>query len=688
MINKIKKVVVKKNIFLLLVGLFANSFSGVAFPEEHSRSESKSIHRLKTMSLEQLANIEVSIAAKKPQAVEDVSAAVFVITRDDIRRSTVNSIPELLRMVPGLNVARIDSSHWAISARGGNGRFANKLLVLMDGRTVYTPLFSGVYWNVQDTLMEDIERIEVIRGPGATAWGSNAVNGVINIITRSAENTHGLLASVVLGKPETANVGIRYGASTQNTDYRIFAKARKNAHFDDGALGEAHDAWQDNRLGFRLDSVLSVDDKLTMQGDVYRNDSEQTTIYSDLSQGFTTVPENYDDEGANILARWNHNSKNSNQTSLQVYYDYQKREEAHDKRHTFDIDLQYQLKPMEQFGWQHEWVMGLGYNIVNDTIKGSDWGTIVIPEQQSNEIISAFIQDEVTLNDYWHVTIGSKFEHNDYTGLEVQPSIRLLWQPEENHSLWLSVSKASRTPSRMERTGFGSYSSAIPAQAPIRPVPIVLTGRGNKDQSSEKLLAYEMGYRVHFKEQLSLDFAAFYNEYSDLRTIELAELDASHLPFYLEQFSQFDNLADAKTWGFEFSGDWRFSEKWRMQLAYSFLEMAYEAKKNSTDPSIEAPEKQNPKHQLSLRLSYDPSFNWETDLWIRYVDKLNVSGEDIPRYWTADARIGWSINKNLTLSLVGQNLFKSSHLEYNEELNRISNTEVPRGIFVKAVWNY
>ncbi len=668
----------------LIVALLLTNPS-LIFAQHLSNAEHEDIQNLKAMSLEQLANIEVSIATKKPQSVESIPAAVFVITRDDIRRSTVNSIPELLRMVPGLNVARIDASHWAISARGGNGRFANKLLVLMDGRTVYTPLYSGVYWNVQDTMMEDIERIEVIRGPGASAWGSNAVNGVINIISRSAEDTHGTLASVALGDPESMNVGVRYGnASKENIAYRIYAKSRKNNKFNDSDEAKANDDWRDNRLGFHLDGLLSSNDNITLQGDIYRNEASQTSLYTDLLLGSHATKETFDDEGGNILARWSHNSSDSTQSILQMYYDYQKREEMHDKRQTFDIDFQYQLPIIGA----HELSLGLGYNIVRDNIQGNNDRTYVMPEKLTHEIYSAFIQDQIRLNEHLYFTIGSKFEHNEYTGMEIQPSARLLWQPEEKQSIWLSISKASRIPSRIETSGQGG-SEAIPASRnPFIPLPVLITGRSNPNQQSERLLAYEIGYRIQFGQQLSLDISGFYNDYSDLRTFEEGPLDFSNYPNYLEKYYDFDNLAEATTWGTEVSADWRLSDQIRLQLAYSFLQMDYNEVNGTTDTAVQTPEKQNPKHQLSLRFGYDPDYNWETDLWIRYVDDIKVATEKIPQYWTMDARIGWHINKNLDLSLVGQNLFNSSHAEFNEELNILKHTEIPRGFFIKAVWNY
>ena len=645
--------------------------------------QAEHLNQLKAMSLEELSNLEVSIASKTPKSVNKIPAAVFVVTSDDIRRSSATSVPELLRMVPGLHVARIDGSHWAVTARGFSGRFANKLLVLMDGRAVYTPEFSGVYWNVQDTLLEDVERIEVIRGPGATVWGANAVNGVINIITRSAEDTHGNLASLAVGDPEVVNAGIRHGgAINENVDYRVFAKFRKNNKLADSNTSKANDDWEDSRLGFRMDGLLTVDDDFTLQGDVYRNRENQLSVLPDWQLGQVEKKQTLDDVGGNVLARWGHSLRNNDKTLLQIYYDYQRRDEADDKRHTIDVEFQYQFSPKGQ----HHFTTGLGYRWNKDEIKGQPDLFAFYPARDTQEVFSAFIQDEIQLNEQWTVTLGSKIEHNNYTGFEVQPSARLLWQPKENHSAWLSVSKASRTPSRSDNDVYGT-SAIIPASLPLQPFPILVSGIGNPEQDAEELLAYEIGYRFQFAEQLSLDIAAFYNDYSNLRTFEINALDFSNLPAYIEQRAVFDNKGKGQTWGLEIAADWRFAEKWRLQTAYSFLEMDLDIDNDSNDTSIFSTETQSPKHQLSLRLSFDPASDWETDLWVRYVDEVYDSA-DISQYWAVDARIGWQVNHQFQLSVVGQNLFDSSHLEFDDELGLLKNTEVPRGFFIKAVWEY
>lgn len=648
-----------------------------------SSVQADDIKELKAMSLEQLANMEVSIASRTPQSIEKTAAAVFVITSEDIRRSSATDIPELLRMVPGINVAQIDGSHWAVSSRGFNGRFANKLLVLIDGRAVYSPQFSGVYWNAQDTLLEDVERIEVIRGPGASVWGSNAVNGVINIITRSAEDTQGNLLSVSAGDPKAARIGLRHGGAINNDiDYRVYANFRKNNKFSDTRTSKANDDWKSRRMGFRVDGLLTADDDFTIQGDVYKNRASETTLYPDPLLGQKQYLQTLDDQGGNILARWKHSLDNADQTVLQIYYDYQNRDETDDKRHTIDLDFQYHFAPMGQ----HKLTMGVGYRRNKDDINGVPNYLNYIPEKETQENYNAFIQDEIQLNERWIFTIGSKFEDNEYTSTEIQPSARLLWQPKDKHALWMAVSKASRTPSRAETSLLG-HQEYVPANPPALPVPILITGVGNPEQKSESLIAYEIGYRFHVADQFSFDISGFYNDYSDLRTIEARQLNYSYLPAYLEQLYYFDNKGKGHSWGTEIAVDWRWTEKARLQMAYSYLEMDLKKDNGSTDVSLDAAEKSSPKQQLSIRLDYDPVTNWETDLWLRYTDDVYASG-DMPDYWTLDARLAWLVNKKLTLSLVGQNIFDSSHKEYRDELRMIESTEVPRGFYARAVWKF
>ncbi len=666
--------------FALLAGFFVS-------PSNASAS-SYSTDELLNLSLEELVNLEITSAAKKPQKISDTAAAVFVITQDDIRRSGVTSIPEALRLAPGINVARIDGNKWAITARGFNGRFANKLLVLMDGRSVYTPLFSGVYWDVQDTLLDDIERIEVIRGPGATLWGANAVNGVINIITKHSEKTHGLLAKGGYGSEEKGFGAIRYGSPVgQNANYRAYVKYFNRDGFDALDGGEAADDWNAFRGGFRYDGRFGPKDILTIQGDAYSGTEGQT------NSSFDIFPPDYrriEDEdtkfsGGNLLLRWERSLSNSSDLALQTYYDRTERNEVavlKESRDTFDFDFQHRFV----LGQRQEIVWGLGYRITWDDIDPNEPSVSTDDFYQTDHTTSLFVQDDITLKaDLLHLILGSKVEHNDYTGFEVQPNARLIWTPNEKHSVWAAASWAVRTPSRAEEDA-ALVVNVVPPNMVDTFLPTVITSDGSHDFDSEELLAWELGYRFMAENGFSVDLAAFLNIYDNLRSTEPQALDLSPLPLHVTLPTLFDNGLKAKTWGFEAVVDWRVQEWWRLQAAYSFLQMDVDVESGSFDiGSTYMMEGTSPEHQLSFRSSMDLPRDISLDFWLRYVDELE--NLDVDDYLTLDIRLGWQPRPGLELALVGQNLLQDSHQEYVPEFQTLP-TEVPRGFYGQVTWNY
>src|SRR5690242_13757068 len=431
----------RKILSLAVVALFLSS-SGSA--------QNQGVPDISRMSLEELMNVEVTSVAKRPQRVADAAAAVFVITQEDIRRSGAASIPEALRMVPGLQVARIDENKWAIGSRGFNGRFDNKLLVLIDGRSVYTPLFSGVYWNVQDVMLEDVDRIEVIRGPGATLWGANAVDGVINIITKPAKATQSGILTAEVGTEERTAEGARYGGKIGNSSYyRIYTK-----YFDwqpsyDATGKRANDGWDAVRGGFRMDIQPTGPNSLTLQGDLYQSNYNETLTIPSLNPPYSnTFPNDGDYKGGNLLGRWNHSFTRSS-TSLQVYFDNTNVVDNSlftDHENVYDIDFQHDI----HVGESQELVWGLGYRSIQDS-NGSSFTVSLQPNHSNLNQFSSFLQDEISLfNRRLNVTIGSKFEHNDFTGFEVQPNIRFLANISKNQSVWVAVSRAVRTPALTE----------------------------------------------------------------------------------------------------------------------------------------------------------------------------------------------------------------------------------------------
>jgi len=639
------------------------------------------------MSLEDLLNVEVSSVSKKMELLRKAGAAVFVISAEDIRRSGATSIPEALRMAPGVNVARINSSSWAITARGFNGRFANKLLVLMDGRSVYETSFSGVYWDVQDTMIEDIDRIEVIRGPGATLWGSNAVNGVINIITKHAVDTQGGLIVLGGGNVEQATGGLRYGATIgENTAGKVFVKYKKNKDYIDTNSGSnAGDSWDSLRGGFRIDSDLSNDDKLTVQGDTYHNNENQIVRLWTLNAPYTTSnADAFTSSGWNTLARWEHVLGDESSFSLQMYVDHTKRDEiyAGQTHDTVDIDFQH------NFGlgdWQHV-VWGLGYRNVKETIRNS-YSTGIYNVKPDSKLMSAFVQDDLKLGtDDLHLVLGSKFERNDFTGWEVQPNVRLTWTPDDSQTIWASVSKAVRTPSRYEEYA-QVVGSVIPPMPPFLPVAVPVMVYGNTDVQSEKLFAYELGYRLQVSESVSFDVASFYNVYDRLRTFE---------PVPSQFLVLMNNKASGKTYGFELAANWQAKDWWQLHLAYSNLNVKLKSSiLNTNDQWLASWQGGTPKHQVVLRSNMSLGSNLELDVMGRYMSQLtNVSPSaviptlnDVDAYTDLDVRIGWKPSDNLELSMAGKNLLHANHLEFIQE-SFIRPTSVERSFYADVTLKF
>ncbi len=634
------------------------------------------------MSLEDLLDVQVTSVSKRPQSLSDAAAAVFVISNEDLRRSGATSIPDALRMVPGINVARIDANKWAVTARGFNGRFANKLLVLVDGRSIYSPSFSGVYWEMQDVMLEDVERIEVIRGPGATIWGANAVNGVINIITRHAADTQGGLAVLGGGSEERGFASGRYGARLGEGTYgRIYAKTFKRDEFVNPDGGNAGDDWKAMRGGFRLDSQLGVQDGLTVQGEIHSGDINKRVALAAVTPPFIQqVEDSASIAGGNILARWEHTSSAVSSWSLQAYYDRFERDEVilSEERDTFDLDLTHRLVLYNG----HEIVWGLVYRYTQDDFTPTR--TIgVVPASRSDHLFSVFVQDELELvQDSLWLTLGSKFEHNDYTGFEVQPSVRLAWTLDPRNKLWTSVSRAVRTPSRGDHD-LRIANLVLPpfsANNPT-PFPLVPSAVGNPDMESEEVIAYEVGYRVAPSGELSLDLAGYYNRYENLRTFTqgVPRFNGIHLVAP----NLFDNGAEGTTYGIELAAAWQAMESTRLDLAYSFMETNVDW----LNPFDQAQNTAAPRHQASLRSSTNLDVDLDLDVWLRYVGdtqvintSLSADSIGIDGYLTLDVRLAWRPMKDLELSLVGQNLLDSRHLEYIQEAFTLP-TGVERGVY-------
>ncbi len=654
-------------------------------------AQNQGVPDISRMSIEELMNVEVTSVAKRPQRVADAAAAVFVLTQEDIRRSGAASIPEALRMVPGLQVARIDENKWAIGSRGFNGRFDNKLLVLIDGRSVYTPLFSGVYWNVQDVMLEDVDRIEVIRGPGATLWGANAVDGVINIITKPAKATQSGILTAEVGTEERAAEGARYGGKIGNSSYyRIYTK-----YFDwrpsyDVTGKRANDGWDAVRGGFRMDIQPTGPNSLTLQGDLYQSNYNETLTIPSLNPPYSsTFPNDGGYKGGNLLGRWNHSFSRSS-TSLQVYFDNTNVVDNSlftDHENVYDIDFQHDI----HVGESQELVWGLGYRSIQDS-NGSSFTVSLQPNHSNLNQFSSFLQDEISLfNRRLNVTIGSKFEHNDFTGFEVQPNIRFLGNISKDQSVWAAVSRAVRTPALTEE-GLRLNEAVIPPgnlnPPNPAPFPVVAAIFGSPQFKSEDLLAYEAGYRVQATKSLSLDIAAFYNFYSHLRSAEPGApfVEGSPVPTDIVQPFVASNKMGGGTYGIEPFVEWKVLPKWKLLGSYSYLQMNIRKNKDSQDPTGDNPDGQNPRHQFFVQSSIDLPKHFEQDLSLRYVDKL--PSLNIPSYYSLDFHLGWRPGTHLELSLVGHDLLNSQHLEFIPEFINTTPTEVRRTVSGRIAWKF
>lgn len=639
---------------------------------------------LLNLSVEDLLNVEVTSVSKKAESLNDSPAAIYVITQDDIRRIGATSIPEALRLAPGIDVARIDGHKWAVSARGFNGRFANKLLVMIDGRSIYSRVFAGVYWENQDVMLEDVERIEVIRGPGATLWGANAVNGVINIITKHSAETQGGLLVAGGGTEEQGFGALRYGDYlSSSTAARAYVKGfqRDENHFSQG--GEAGDAWDKVQGGFRLDSQYTATDALTVQGDVYYAHFNQfTSLPAVVFPYLNSFHERMDSYGGNVLLRQQHTFSSASDSSLQVYYDFYERDEVYfnEARHTLDVDFQHRFALAD---W-NDVVWGLGYRYSHDETSNTSAITLQ-PLSRNDQLVSAFVQDEITLiEDRLWLTLGSKFEHNDYSGFEGQPSARLMWAPHKHHRVWAAVSRAVRTPSRFEHD-MNFLQQVIPpgqlSQNINLPIAIVL--QGNNDYESEEVISYEFGYRTTAIDKVSLDVTAFYTDYRNLRSADESALTFSN--GVLNQQLMLRNRHGAHTYGAEIASVWRMLDWWRWDVNYSLLIMDLSSQLARVQTG------RSPEQRVTVRAALSPHQDVDLDLFFRYVDSnqlvSSIDNDRIKDYVSMDLRFAWRPSEGLELSLVGQNLLDGRRYEYKQEI-LTSPTEIDRGFYGKLRWRF
>ena len=659
--------------------LFLCIFAGTAFPQGSQAPE----NQLKTLSLEQLGDVEVTTAAKTPVQIWKTAAAVFVITQDDIRRSGATSIPEALRLAPGVEVARIDGDKWSIGIRGFGSRLARSVLVLIDGRSVYTPLLAGTYWEVQDTVMEDIDRIEVIRGPGGTVWGPNAVNGVINIITKNSKDTQATLVSAGGGNEEQGFLNARYGATAANgLTYKVYGK-EFNRSAEDHPDDDRYDHWKAAQGGFRMDWVKDQRDSFTLQGDVYdeRAGEDVTSVTYDPPASKAVVG-NEVLSGGNLVGRWTRTFDQDDDLQLQVYYDRTNRYEPNfdDIRNTFDIDF------LERFhaGLRHHFSFGLSADVSHGHQPEVITGLYFLPNTRTDQIYTAFLQDSISLvANRLTVEVGTKILKTNYTDVQLEPSGRLLWTPSATQTLWLAVTRALRTPSDGERDFF---LSGFIGTNQMNGLPFFARFNANPNFASEKLNGYELGYRRLVGRNVYLDVTGFYNQYYDLFSEDITGtpfVENTPAPQHELLPADFGNGLMGTTVGGEIAPEWRPTKFWRLRGSYSFLHMAIKKGPNSLD--VEPPSQvsgASPQHQVLVQSSFDLPKRINFDLSYRYVSAL--SAFSVPGYSTADARLAWSFGGHWEASAIGENLLQPDHVEFPSDTG--PNVAIKRSAYLKLTW--
>ena len=664
-------------LFFALISLPAGIFAA-AYPPDDQASQGS----LKQLSLEQLGDLEVSTASKSPEQVWDTAAAIYVITQEDIKRSGATTIPEALRLAPGVEVARIDANKWAIGIRGFGSRLSRSVLVLIDGRSVYSTLLTGTYWEVQDTVMEDIDRIEVIRGPGGTIWGPNAVDGVINIITKNSKDTQGLLVSAGGGDVEEGFASLRYGGSNGNgLSYRVYAKGFDRGpeyHFD----GDNYDRWRAAQSGFRIDWIKNLRDSFTLQGDIYDEGAGETVRlinytppYSQIVAGTELL------SGGNVLGRWTRVFKEGDDLQLQVYYDRTNRREPNfgDLRNTFDLDYlqRFHLGPRNHISF------GLGARASQGHELEVTPGLYFSPPFRTDQLYTAFIQDNISLiPNRLTAELGTKLLVTNYTGLEPEPSGRLIWTPTQTETFWAAVTRAVRTPSDAERDFFLSgYIETLPSG-----MPYFARFNGNPKFQSEDLDGYELGFRRLVRKSLYFDLAGFFNQYYNLFSEDITgppSIEDTPAPPHLLLPAEFGNGLEGSTIGGEIAPEWKPTSFWTLKGSYSFLHMVIKKGPGSQDvgsgPRIVG---SSPQHQALAQSSLDLPKRLTLDLTFRYVSAL--AGLNVPAYSTADVRVGWSVGRHLELSVVGSNLLQPYHLEFASDPG--PDVAIRRNFYGKVVW--
>jgi iron complex outermembrane receptor protein len=667
-----------KGILPAVLAALASFSTPIAVPAQQQNKD------LTSASLEDLMNMQVTSVSKTEQKVSRTAAAIFVITEEDIHRSGATNIPDLLRMVPGVQVAQANGNKWAVSARGLNDVFSNELLVMIDGRPVYTPTFGGVFWDVLDFPLDDIQRIEVIRGPGSSVWGSNAVNGVVNIITKTAKDTKGGLFVARGGNVEGESGVLQYGgAFGDSTDFRVYSKYFNREQFRDASGPDAADGWHLLHGGFRTDSRLSPKDNLTVEGDIYTGrEGDISPFFATITSPVQSVNNFVNLSGGSIQTTWSHSNSPRSNSILEFSYDqYGRSDTLNEKRRTFDVNFQSHFVA----GDRHDFVWGGGYHISYSQSLGSI-ALSLLPNHKDFQRFSGFVQDEIALlPELLHLTIGTKLEHSQYTGFTFMPGVRVAFTPSASQTVWAAVSRAARTPSVLDaagRTNFGPIGSA-------GGLPIVLSEFGNPQVQNENALSYEFGYRASMSKRFNIDIAAYYDRYTKQDTSEPSALAFETSPspphFVLPLF--FENLMNGESHGFEVFGNWKVTGRWTISPGYAFERIHMHPEPVSQDTaSAGAAEGSTPVNsgQIRSHFALPRHLAWDTSVYFvgRLLDPV------IPSYARLDTGLSWRVNECFSVSVFGENLLRPSHSEFLDLDDSADSALMKRGGYLKLRWTF
>lgn len=643
----------------------------------------QSTRELLRLSWEELTELNVSSLARQEQSVKDSPAAAFVITSEDIRRSGVTSLPELLRMVPGMNVAQINAWNWAVSARGFNDLYANKLQVMIDGRSIYDPLVSGVYWGQQNPALQDIERIEVLRGPSGSLWGANAVNGTINIITRSASDTQGGLLYGGGGSEELGFGGIRYGVKLSDSTFLrgTLNTISRDASTDLSGNHNTADYGNAQNANVRIDSQLTDYDHLMLEANVSRYRLQGYFIGITSPTPPLWRPDDFGRDGVtgSLQGTWKHQNGSGHRWELSMAFTQTNWQLAMNKmsRSHYMLDFEHGLPA---FG-DHHLMWGLNYQAINDNFDN----TLTLgfePEEFTQHNIGVFLQDQIDLSDELTLTVGNRVEHFTYTGWETEPNVRLLWTPNSQHSVWAAISRAVVLPNRAQH-GIRLFKPVTPESNTF------FEAKANPNMRTENLLAYELGWRWQIASNLDVDTALFYNIYDRMQGTKFTGAVRQDAVFGDIYEATVDNIRQVESYGLEMAANYRVNHDWRLQASYSANQ--FHVNYDVSEPWFRDPLTEqhfNPQHTLSLRSLWNITNDVELDAWARYVDALYIDRQTIPDYFNLDLRLGWHPHKDVEVSVSGRNLLDNHHPEFSDILYMPVASQIQRSYFAQISWHF